>query len=425
MKLRKKYSYIRRHWLIILTGILIIGKVGYGLLFLIFSGLPIYTESLIIQHSGWYLSHGGRIYIDFYSIKPPAVTELVSIISILLGRDVWNLHIGSIITTNALVILSGSLIGMISYRLTDNEIAGIVGGLAMFAQHNLFVSGWGGAGGLAHIGAIFVGFLGVYLALKRKWFLAGVFVAMAPAFYQLGLIFPVIVLGLSLHKSKRIDIMMSLGGMVTGSVVILAPIVYWGAFDNMISAVILSAATSSDTQSLLTYPIGYAIYRSAAWMRSGAFLILFAGIGLLRIAYTDLKVVGIPHYWWIIVGGSWSFLSILFLDFDGPPDLYMGMAFVGLSIAIIYKNINNEYKTQLIFAVLLIMLINYSSFIALDFGVDRPRVTLEESREIAKAESKITQETHESDMMDIIYWNQIRVEYCYPQRFCFQPANQI
>lgn len=371
-------------------------SLGLKLLPVFVEGLRVAEDPLIFQHNGWLVTEGIRPYVDFYEIKPPGVAEANAVISLIAGGNVLTQHLLSIALMNVLVIGSVYLIYKITYTMTGDVRGAAIAALSMFALPSLAGFGWSGF--FAKSFALFFGLLGMYLTLKNRQFAAGIAAAASPAFWQFGLIFPLLAIGINLNRTKRRYLTTLLLGMASTTVIILGPVVWWGGSSQMIGSVILVPMLSSGVSP------GDSILKAGYHLRWGIFVVALGGLGIASRVWNN------RNDWWLAAGGLWFFSQLLFVDYEGARDLYLGMAFVSVGVGLVYSDIKRLRITKphrvamLVVFVILANIVTTASLAGLTFIGGE---SVEQSMYIAG------QDSSESDTIHGLYWTKQKVDTCY------------
>lgn len=286
-------------------------------------GYPPLRDSLIFEYIGWYLTEGGRLYVDVWEVKPPLPFEVTAVLAWLADGSIPRFHAFALAVTNAAAIGTALVVGLVTFELTEDEAASFTGGLVVFAYPAFH---WRAAFGFKpKYFVVFFGLLAVYLAFRRRPVSAGLAGAAAVGFWQLGLVFPVLSVALVGQHGDRRDVFRWLAGAGLVSAVMLAPIVWWGAVTEMIAETVL-------TPLLVTNDGGTVVSQVGLLMRLLGRMLPLALLGLFGL------LVGVradpDRRWWLVVGAGWFALQVLALDLDGYPDLIPAVVFVALGLGL-------------------------------------------------------------------------------------------
>lgn len=285
---------------------------------------PPLKDSLIFEYIGWYLTEGGRLYIDVWEVKPPLAFEVTAVLALIADGNVPLYHTLALAVTNAAVVGAALVVGLLTFELTEHEAASFTSGLALFA---LPAFHWRAAYGFKpKYFVVLFGLLAVFLALRERPLLAGVAGAASVGFWQLALVFP----GLSLALVTRRGDRRAVGRWFVGSgmlaVAMLAPVVWWGAVDEMVAEVVLTPLLVTNDGGSVAAQVALA----ARLLGRALPLALLGAFGVLVGVWTDPR-----RRWWLLAGAAWFALQLLALDLDAYPDLIPGFAFVALGVGLV------------------------------------------------------------------------------------------
>ncbi len=287
---------------------------------------PNLLDSIIFEYIGWFLANGGRLYVDIWEVKPPLVYEVTGAIALVTGDAVVPYHWLLVTVTMVTAIAGTLLIGQVVFRVTDDPTAAVVAGLSPYT-FPMFV--WRGAVGFKpKYFVVLLGLLTVVAALRDRPWLSGVFGAASVGFWQLAVVFPAVAAGLLYQRGSRSDLnKLALGGGLT-SILVLLPVVIWGALPEMIVETVLAPLIAGDS----TAPV------SRVWL---AFRIVglptaVAVVGIYGVVRALVEDPG--EYWWLAVVTIWLLLQVLFLDFDAAPDLFPLFAVLSIGVGLAIRS---------------------------------------------------------------------------------------
>ncbi|MFB6354307.1 MAG: DolP-mannose mannosyltransferase [Halobacteriales archaeon] len=285
---------------------------------------PPLKDSVIFEYIGWYLADGGRLYVDVWEIKPPLPFELTAVLALLADGAVRRYHVFVLAVTSAAAVGCTLAVGLLTHELTGDEAASVAAGLAMFA---LPAFHWRAAFGFkAKYFVLLFGLLAVYLALRDRPFLAGAAAAASTGFWQLGLVFPGLALGLAFQQRgwRGVGRTAVGGGLVTA--VVLAPVVWWGAVDAMLAEVVVTPLLVTNDGGTVLSQARLAV---RLFGRTLPLVLLGAGGLLAGVGRAPRR------RWWAAVGAGWFALQVLVLDLDLYPDLLPAFAFAALGLGFV------------------------------------------------------------------------------------------
>ncbi|MDZ7701426.1 MAG: DolP-mannose mannosyltransferase [Halobacteriales archaeon] len=285
---------------------------------------PPLKDSVIFEYIGWRLAEGGRLYVDVWEVKPPLSFELLGVLAWLAGGDVPLYHTLALAVTNAAVVGAGLVVGLVTYELTADEAASLAAGLAWYA---LPVVTWRAAYGYKpKYLVVAAGLFAVYLALRDRPLSAGVAGAASVGFWQLAVVFPAIALALVARRGTRRDVGRYLAGVAGLSALMLAPVVYWGAVDELVAEAVLTPLLVTNDGGSIASQIG----KTATLFGRTLPVALLGAFGIVAGTARAPR-----RRWWLAVGAGWFALQVLALDLDAYPDLIPAFGFVALGIGLV------------------------------------------------------------------------------------------
>lgn len=152
----------------------------------------------VFQHIGWYLTRGGRLYVDAWEPKLPLSFETTALLAFLLNGDMRLFHLLNVVLMVAVTVGILVLVGRLTYHVTGNPVASVVAGLSMYLLPGFAIRP--AYGFKAKYLLLFAGLLAIYLSLRDYYLASGVAAAASVGYWQLGAIFPLVVLGLALDR---------------------------------------------------------------------------------------------------------------------------------------------------------------------------------------------------------------------------------
>ncbi|MFC7047202.1 DolP-mannose mannosyltransferase [Halobacteriaceae archaeon GCM10025711] len=179
--------------------------------------------------------------------------------------------------------------------------------------------------------------------LYGRTFASGIFAALSAGFWQFGVLFPILVVGLTV-KHRRSELMNVVGGGAVVAVVAVAPIVALGGGRAMVQQVVLAPIVTGHQGN----PISLS-RRAIELLWLAAPLVILSGY--TAIAATQKSTL-LPS-WWVGVGLGWFLLQILVFDLDGAPDLILLLAFAALSLGV-YVGRASSYEAVAVVGVLVV-----------------------------------------------------------------------
>lgn len=284
---------------------------------------PPLLDSIIYEYIGWYLSTGGRLYVDVWEVKPPLVYEVTGVVAAITGDNMVVYHWLLVALTLVVSVLAAVVVGQLVVAMTDEPLAGLVAGLAPYT-YPLFA--WRGVIGFKpKYFVILLGFLTVFAAVTDRPLTSGVFGAASVGFWQLAVIFPAVAVGIVSQRGSR----RALGRLVLGggllSVLVLAPVVAWGAVTEMVVEAMLTPLIVGEQSQPL----------DRMWLAI-RMLVIPTAIGIIGLFGIGRSLVDDPsETWWVGLLTAWLLAQVLFLDLDSAPDLLPLFAVFALGVGLL------------------------------------------------------------------------------------------
>lgn len=386
---------------------------------------PVLKDSVIFEYIGWYLSTGGRLYVDIWEVKPPLSFELLAILGAVAGDDIVLYHALVILFSSLLIVGSALAIAAVVEELTGDGLAAVAGGLFVFALPHFY---WRGIIGFkAKYLVIALGIASLYFALRRRPWLAGAFAAAAVWTWQLAVIFPVVAfivlagetrnpavpadsrrLGRGGWGFDRDALVQYVAGAALVSTVVLLPIVAWGAVEAMATEVVLTPLLTGE-EFALENRIHFVIRMHG---RTLPFAVLGV-LGLAASAFTGNRR-GLP----IAAVAGWFAYTMLFLDFDTRPDLFpwFAMVAIGVGLAVGWGRAGAGTQTlptadaRRLLAAALIVFSAVSVATMGGFGVGRTGLTTPETYDTSR-ELDLDMRYNQTERQ-YLFWNAVPPENC-------------
>lgn len=276
------------------------------------------ADPALYQHVGWYVTQGAAPYVHAFDVKPPLVFETTTVFAYLSGGNPYVLHGLSVIATGVMFTAIVVLVGKHTHRITGSARGALAAGLFLLAFAPFHVFPVDGLRPKYY--ALAAGLASLWLILEERPVLAGVAGAVSAAFWHVCIVFPVLALAdTARSRSLRDAGLLTLGGIAT-AVVVLTPMVAWGAFEAMVTETLLAPTMTGEG--------GDVFFRGAKGILHLSWtlpLALVAAVGLVR---TLVDRPGPRH--WLGLAALLAATQLVFLDYDGSPDLFLG--FVVLAI---------------------------------------------------------------------------------------------
>jgi len=308
-------------------------------------------DALIFQYSGWYITQGEFVYSGTWDIKPPFIHYLASVISLIAGGNMFLLHFISTIVMGSAFLLIVLLIYRIVSNITGNNKAAFISSLFLFTFppfYNFSVRGL-----RPKMFVILFGLVMIWYLLRGRFGISTIFGAVAAGFWQFAIIFAIIPFVYIIHYKNWKQFKIMTVGVSTLLLISIAPVIYVGATNQLIAEVILGPFLASEA---LNYP--FRIIKVGYVLKFASIPLAIGGLGILVAVYEDEY----GNLLWLLILGGWFLVQVLFLDFDGSPDLFVGFAIVAIGFGIAVDNWST-YENVSLFGVVAIVALMFGWFI--------------------------------------------------------------
>lgn len=319
---------------------------------------PMTPDAGIFQHLGWYLTRGGRLYVDAWEPKLPLSYETTGALALLSGGDMYRLHLLSVVLMIGAVCAIVGLVVILVYDITGDDIAAPLAGLSVFLLPGFAVRP--AYGFKAKYLLILCGLLAIYLYTRGYPALSGVAAAASVGYWQAGAVFPLIVVGLAIQQRDARALERVVAGGLGFTVVMLAPVfLLWHSASEMVVQVLLVPLQTDEQVSLFARVVAGVVH-----FKWASPFVLVGGLGLAhtaRYCFTGSDDVVGRSEWWIPVGAAWFAFLVFFVDFEtgGYTDLIPGLVFVAFGIGIVAATLRQgQQKQYLGIALGLVLVVN-------------------------------------------------------------------
>ncbi|MFB6224741.1 MAG: DolP-mannose mannosyltransferase [Haloarcula sp.] len=319
-------------------------------------------DAAIFQHLGWYLTQGGRLYVDAWEPKLPLSYETTGALALLSGGDMYRLHLLSVLLMIAAVCAIVALVSALVYGITGDDVASTLAGLSLFLLPGFAVRPMYGY--KAKYMVVLCGLLAIYLYTRGYPALSGIAAAASVGYWQAAAIFPMIVVGLALQqRDTRALVRTVVGGLAFTATMLLPVFVFWHSFSEMLVQVILVPFANEESASLVTR-----IFAGVVHFKWASPFVLLGGYGIARVArdcFTGRNDIVERTEWWIPVGAGWFAYLVLFVDFEtgGYTDLIPGLAFVAIGVGIVVASLHERRLQQFLSAALAVVILVNVAFL--------------------------------------------------------------
>ncbi|SEA38183.1 DolP-mannose mannosyltransferase [Haloplanus vescus] len=311
----------------------------------LFSPTLINYDGAFYAHAGWYTTKGAIPYVTFWDVKPPLVFEWTALLAFFAFDNMLLLHAYHVATTSAVAAGSVLLVGYLTTELTESSLAGFCAGAVLLAYpgfHYLAAHGF-----RPKYFTLFFGLAALYLHYSGQSLASGVAAAAAAGFWQFGAVFPVVVLGLEYQRTRTVPVR-ALTGMAATTLVVVTPFVFWGAIEPMFVEVVVAPFLLSET-----FEPFVRLWKGFRFLGYLIPIVLIGAAGIVGTLRNEFDT-----RWWVFVVGTWYGLQIFYFDLDGFPDLFLGVAIVGIGFGLIVAEVSLPTQRGIVAVVVTVLFIS-------------------------------------------------------------------
>lgn len=367
-----------------------------------FSQSPFYIhkDSALFQHAGWYIGQGARLYVDIWDLKPPLIYAVTTVLAVLSGGDMHLLHLISIAVAVATNIAGVTLVGVLTHRLTDDGVASVVAGATIFGITTVYMFPFAG------IRPKYFAFLctvaGLLLAVEDRPFASGVVAAMGAAFWQLGGLVAVLVVGMGFQRGGRRGALRTLGGGVTMAVVTVLPFALTGDLVPLFVEAVLAPVYG-----VTRYTIPGRLLKFVIELGPGVLAVPLGVYGWGVALRDDYR-----EYWWIAVGGMLYLLQV-FLEFQGAIEMILLFVFLALGVGLLVSSASRPSRKWLLAGCIVLLVVTSFHWNESDHTPVKDAVETEyEDWDVPNYQS-LPPDPEGWPSMQTIYWEKRKPEYCH------------
>jgi hypothetical protein len=288
---------------------------------------PLGVDAWVFEYTGLISLRGALPYVHIWDIKPPLTYATASGIAALASGDPLLAHQLNVLVMGSLLVGVVTLASVLTYELTGESAAGVVTGLAVPA-FSLFYT-FPAYGLRPKMYVMFFGLFGVYLCYRKRPFWSGLTAAAAAGYWQLGVIFPVLVIGLTVQHSRRRDVGWVVVGMATITTIAVAPYVLAGEVTALLNQVVFAQFFATESGSVLIR-----VFRVRNMFGRVGLLATLGGIGVVWTAVRSREA------WWVGAGTGFYLVQILYLDLDSTPDLLLLYLFLAIGVGLFVSRVH-------------------------------------------------------------------------------------
>jgi len=358
-------------------------------------------DSALFQHAGWYITQGATPYVDFWDLKPPLIYAVTTLLALLSGGNMAVLHVLSVFVAVVAVWSGVVVVGLLTYRLTDDGFAAVVAGLTMFVMPTVYA--FPASGIRPKYFAFCFGAAALLLAVEDRPALAGVAAATSAGFWQLGGGLAILVVAIGFQRGGW----QASGRTVAGGLAVAALVV--GPFVAAGLAVPLFVET-----------VIAPVYGVEGYTVAGRLLAVVVEIGISGVAFVAVGASGWlrglavdgRRYWWVALGGV-GYTGQIFLEMQGAIELILLFSFLSVGVGVLVAHAEVPSRRWRVVAVVVVLAL------AGGYWAAAPVTPLKDDLEETQAEldgpkyETLPPIPEGAPSMQTIYWEKQHPEMCH------------
>lgn len=269
------------------------------------------------------------------------------------------LHAINVFFTSLAVVGTVLFTDKIIREITGDRLAGMAGGLVLLSIPYLYM--YASMGFRSKIYVICFGALSVLCQLKKRPFWSGMFAVVSAGFWQVGIIYPILSLGIPFQQKNARALRRTLIGILLAGLLVLLPIIYWGALEAMLVEVIIAPLIVGEPLHFL-----YRVTRLILWSEVALLTMILGLSGGLIMTVRGPE----EHRWWLGIGLVFSLVQVFLVDLDSHQDTFILLWFVSIGAGYLVHCLEARQTAYVIVIIGLSVLLNWG--LHLDgFGPER------------------------------------------------------
>jgi hypothetical protein len=357
-------------------------------------GEKLFKLGAFYLHAGWYINQGAIPYSDIWLLKPPLILIVTSGLAFIAGGNMHLLYIFSIFSGSVAGVISVYLAGNIIFKITNDRLASLAGGLIMLTIPQFYSAPYWGIWPKYFV--LVFGLSSIYLFIIDNSFKSGVFAAVSAGFWQFGIIFPLIVVFGSWNNRHKLGKVLI--AMATTTLIVLTPFIISGEMVPVIVETIFAPLFADVRNSIMQRGIEFILVTGFALP-----VVLFSILGFYKTDYISDKNSSI-----LTITAIFFSIQILFFDLESIIDVipWLGIASIGGGI---YLSNVNKRKDRLVLMIIFVIILNPVWLIV----SPPPKPLLEDIRSNADNINQYGSDRHGIPPVKKLYWNKIEPSSCH------------
>lgn len=311
---------------------------------------PFTGDAAIYHYGGLLLTEGYAPYLHLYDFKPPFIYLTTGIIAILApGDGMLQVYIGQIIAGVFSTLTVAGTAGVV-LESTGNRRAAFGAGIATLAfPYYFFLTSTGIRA--AH-GAVAAAILAFWAMEAGRFRSATALATVAAGYWPIAVITPAVVFVEARRESLRL---LPLVGILAGVTLFgVLPIAARGALFPMVNEVLFGPLIKGEAGGPLAHVRelrSLGAQTTVLWILGG-----FGSAAYLDQIRVERRLVS---HWWIPVVGAFVVVWALFVDLDGPVDLFYLNAIAAVGLGITVSQLTRRQQTALILAIVAVVFLTW------------------------------------------------------------------
>lgn len=370
---------------------------------------PMAPDAAIFQHIGWVVARGGRLYVDAWEPKLPLPFQTTAALAVLAGGDMSLFHLLNIALMVFAAVGSMVLVGLLTHHITGDEGASLLAGLSLLLLPGYLIRP--AYGFKAKYLLLFCGLLSIYLLLNDHPVASGAAAAASVGYYQLGVIFPLVVVGLAWQRSGVRTAGKVVASGIALTVLSFAPVLFvWHSASEFVAQAFVIPLAVGGGAGLLEKVLAGGVH-----FKWASPFVLVGGYGFISSVRDDL---GTDH-WWVTVCTLWFALALFLIDFDvgGYTDLIPGLAFMAIGIGLFaHRYSERDSRVVLVSGMVAVIILNTVAFgsVGLVFEpVDTREPQTMESLSTNERAQELQAVPNDTPDVRYLYWNKETAATCH------------
>lgn len=393
-------EYVEANWFLLLVAGAAVVVGGATIIEFLPNHFYVNKDSALFQHAGWYILEGGTLYVDIWDLKPPLIYGVTTLLALGSFGNMAVLHVYGVTVAVAAVVWGVIMVGVLVHRLTDDPVASLAAAGTMFVVPSVYAFPY--AGIRPKYLAFACGATALVLAVDDRYAASGAVAACSAAFWQLGGILALLVVGMGATRGGRRGFLRTVGGSVAVTVAVVLPFVLTGLTIPLFVETVIAPVYGVERYTIpgrllhFIYELGYGI------------LVVPVGIyGCLRAASNAPR-----EYWWVGAGGTLYLLQV-FLELQGAIEVILLLLFLAIGVGLAIANHTRPSRRSVVVGVVVLLVLGSLFWAKSPVTPVKDRVGDARDEYSISAYPTLPPDPPGSPSMQTIYWEKQKPEMCH------------